>query len=88
MSHQVIWSKVIVEEFIIVGNLTKEEEHVLRTRVAGWTITKQAMELHMSRSKVNQIVKRLKKKYDVAQRFSTILPPRKENAVELYMDTH
>lgn len=88
MSHQVIWTKIILEEFIASANLTPLEEHVMRTRAAGWTITQQAMSFHVSEATVNRIVARLKKKYDAVQKYNAILPPRKESARELYMDTH
>lgn len=88
MAHQVIWTKLILETFIEEGNLTKEEEAIMRTRAAGWTITKQALELHMSTAKVNRIIRALKRKYDEAQKTSLILPKRKSSAEELYMDTH
>ena len=88
ISKQVAWNKIILEEFISIGGLTEEEEMVMRTRVAGWTITKQALEFNMSRSKVNYIIKRLKYKYDACQKYSVILPPRKNSIQEVYMDTH
>lgn len=88
MAHQVIWTKLILETFIEEGNLTKEEEAIMRTRAAGWTITKQALELHMSTAKVNRIIRVLKRKYDEVQKTSIILPKRKNSAEELYMDTH
>ena len=70
------------------ANLTPIEEHILRTRAAGWTITQQAMEFHVSEATVNRTIARLKAKYDAVQQYSAILPPRKESAKELYMDTH
>ena len=85
---EVPWNKVIVEEFISLAMLTKEEEMILRTRVAGWTITKQAMEFGMSPSTVSRIVARLKKKYDAVQIYSVLLPPRKASEVEDYLDSH
>lgn len=88
MAHQVAWSKVILERFIEVGCLTKEEESIIRTRVAGWTITEQADKLDMSISKVNYLTKRCKAKYDAAQKYDPILPPRKFSAKETYQDTH
>ena len=39
MAHQVLWTKIIVETFIQEAMLSKEEEEVFRTRVAGWTRT-------------------------------------------------
>ena len=88
MSREIRWNKIILEEFIRLGCLTKEEEQVMRTRVAGWTITEQSLKLGMSPSKVSKIVKRLKLKYDDVQPYSPLLPPRKTSAAEIYMDTH
>lgn len=88
MSHQVLWTKVIVETFIQEAMLSKEEEEVLRTRVAGWTRTEQSMKLGMSVSKIDKITKVLKLKYDKAQQHCVILPPRKFSIQELYQDTH
>ena len=86
MSHQVIWTKFILERFIDVGNLTKDEEAVMRTRAAGWTRTEQSMKLGMSLSAIDRIIKRLKVKYDRAQKYDVLLPPRKQSSQELYMD--
>lgn len=36
MAHEVPWNKIILEEFVRLGALTKDEEWVMRTRVAGW----------------------------------------------------
>ena len=86
MSHQVIWTTFILERFIDVGNLTKDEEAVMRTRAAGWTRTEQSMKLGMSLSTIDRIIKRLKVKYDRAQKYDVLLPPRKQYSQELYMD--
>lgn len=86
MSHQVVWTKIVLETFIQDAALTKDEEMVMRTRVAGWTRTKQADQLRMSISTVDRIIKRLKIKYDKVQKTNPILPPRKFSAAETYMD--
>lgn len=86
MAHQVPWNKVIVEEFIKEALLTKDEEAVLRTRVAGWSRTKQSMELQMSMSTIDRIIARLKNKYDKVQKYNPLLPPRKASAEETWMD--
>lgn len=86
MSHQVVWSKIILEEFIKLAILTKDEEIIMRTRVDGWSVVKQAQTFNMSTSTVNRIIKRLKVKYDEVQKYSPILPPRKFSAAELYLD--
>lgn len=88
MAKQVCWTKKIVETFIEEACLTKEEQDILRTRVAGLTISEQAEKFNISIGKVNRIIKRLKWKYDNVQKYCKDLPVRKENAAELYMDTH
>lgn len=88
MSRQVLWSKIILEEFIRLAALTDEEEQVMRTRVAGWSISQQSEMLGMSVSSVNRCIRRLKVKYDGVQPYSPLLPPRKNSASETYMDTH
>lgn len=85
---QVLWSKVILEEFIAQAQLTKVEEEVMRTRVAGWTRVEQCMKLGISMATLDRTIKRLKIKYDECQKYSALLPPRKASAKELYMDTH
>lgn len=88
MSHQVPWNKIILETFVEEAMLTKEEEWIMRTRVAGWSRTKQAMELNMSTANVDKIIARLKKKYDKISKYNALLPPRKSSAKETWMDTH
>lgn len=88
VSKQVPWNKIILEEFVKLGGLTKEEEIVIRTRVAGWTRVKQSIDLGMSLSTLDRIIRRLKVKYDMVQPYSPLLPPRKFSAEETYMDTH
>lgn len=86
MTNQVPWNKIILEEFINLALLTKDEEMILRTRIYGWTVREQADRLNMSVCSVNRIIKRLKNKYDDVEKFSTILPPRKSSEKEKYLD--
>lgn len=88
MAKQVPWNKFIVERFVELAMLTEEEEEILRSRVDGMTITQQSIKYHMSISKVNKIIARLKKKYDAVEKYDVMLPPRKFSAEEIYMDTH
>lgn len=88
MAHQVPWNKIIVETFIQQAMLTRDEEWVLRTRVAGWSRTKQAMELGMSTATVDKIIRRLKDKYDKVQKYEPLLPPRKFSDKETWMDNN
>lgn len=84
MAHQVLWSVPILEEFIRLAGLTKEEEEVMRMRVAGHSIIEQSHTLGMSISKVNRIISRCKVKYDNVQPFSDILPERVFSSDDLY----
>jgi len=86
MSKQVPWNKLILETFISEALLNQEEEMIMRTRVAGWTISQQADRFGMSKSSVDRIVKRLKIKYDNVERTNPLLPPRKFSIKETYMD--
>lgn len=88
MAHQVPWNKIILETFIEEACLTKEEEWVIRTRVAGWSRTKQALELNMSVSNIDKIIAMLKQKYDNASKYNPLLPPRRYSKEEAWMDTH
>lgn len=88
MAHQVLWSKVILEEFIKLAALTPDEEHIIRMRVAGCSRTETSMKLGLSLATVDRAIKRLKIKYDAVQKYSPLLPPRKFSAKEVYMDTH
>lgn len=88
MAHQVPWNKIIVETFIQQAMLTRDEEWVLRTRVAGWSRTKQAMELGMSTATIDKIIRRLKDKYDKVQIYEPLLPPRKSSDKETWMDNN
>lgn len=86
MSHQVPWNKIILERFIELAVLTKDEEAIMRTRVAGWSRQMQSDKLGMSLSKVDDIIKLLKIKYDNVQKYDPLLPPRKFSAKETWMD--
>ena len=83
MTKQVFWTKKVLEEFIKEGNLSKRQEYIIRTRVAGYTITKQASELNLSIDPVNKDIAQLKKLYDATQVNSDILPPRCKNKDDL-----
>ena len=84
MTKQIFWTKAVLESFIQEGNLNKRQEFIVRTRAAGYTISKQAEELHLSIDQVNKEIAELKKRYDVTQITSKILPPRCKNKTELY----
>ena len=83
MTKHVLWTKAILEAFIEEGNLNPRQEFIMRTRVSGYTIPRQAEELHLSVDQVNKEIAYLKKLYDMTQLHSKILPPRAKNSKEL-----
>lgn len=77
------WTKTMLEKFIDEALLTEEEEKILRTRVAGWSIVRQSMEFGLSTATVSRIVQHLVAKYKVVQsKFPDIFPPFKESKYE------
>ena len=88
MSKQVPWNKLIVETFVAEAMLTKDEEWILRTRVANWSITKQAQYMNVSESTVNRIIAELKRKYDNVSKYNPLLPPRRTSKKETWLDKH
>ena len=86
MTKQIFWTKVVLESFIQEGNLNKRQEFIVRTRADGYTISKQASELNLSIDQVNKEIAELKKRYDVTQKTSKVLPPRRKNKSELYKE--
>lgn len=87
MSKEVKWTKIILESFLEESGIndrislgdTKARilEGIMRTRVAGWTITKQAEEFGCSIDTINKYIRELKELYDETQKHSLILPIRK-----------
>lgn len=45
MSKQVAWTKFIYETFCEEAMLSETERFIMRTRIEGWPVTKQAMHL-------------------------------------------
>ena len=89
MAHQVIWTKDTLDKFVEYGNLSDLEAEIMRTRIAGWTQTKQADHYNISLSTLSRMIKKLKVVYDtVQQQHPDELPPRRFSAKETYMDDH
>lgn len=83
MTKQVYWTKQILDAFIEEGNLNERQIYIIKTRAMGYSIVKQAEELHLSVDQVNKDISELKRIYDVTQKNSKILPPRCKNKKEL-----
>lgn len=89
MSKQVAWTKSTIDAFAEEALLSDEEIFILETRAKNWTVSRQAMYLNCSESRVHTIIRNLKRKYDVAQKNRPdVMPPRVFSADEIYMDNH
>lgn len=84
MTKQVFWTKAVLDAFIKEGNLNERQIYIMKTRAEGYTIARQAEELHLSIDQINKDIAELKKIYDATQRYSSILPVRLKNKKELY----
>jgi hypothetical protein len=80
----VIWTKTIFDEFVKQAMLSDEEIAVVEASIKGWSQVKQSMELNMSISKINSILRRCRAKDDMAQKESDILPERKRTVKDTY----
>lgn len=58
MTKQVPWNKIILEEFIGLAMLSKDEEIIMRTRIAGWSVSQQA-DAYNNVSMTNNIIQTL-----------------------------
>lgn len=76
MAKQVLWNQNVVEAFIHEGNLNRRQEYIIRTRILGYSIARQASDLHLSVDQVNKEICKMKRIYDKAQAKSSILPKR------------
>lgn len=93
---QLCWSKIILETFLEESGINDRIklgddkarilEGIMRTRVAGWSIVKQAQEFHVSVDTINKYVKELKQLYDETQKHSIVLPVRKQSKREERLD--
>ena len=54
----------MLDEFVQEAILTKDEEFIVRTRAAGWSIQQQAFELNRSVQSIDRMIMKIKVKYD------------------------
>ena len=96
MAKEVVWSKIIMETFFEESGINDRIklgdqkarilEGIMRTRVAGWTVVRQAEEFNISVDTVNKYIRELKDLYDATQKHSIILPVRKQSNKEQELD--
>ena len=77
----IVWNKILLEEFLSIATLTEIEEKVLRSKLAGYNISQQADIFNMSVSSINRVLKSIDEKYDDAEKYSFILPSRKKKQI-------
>lgn len=88
MSHQVIWTKKVLDFFCDAANLTPLERDIMVTRLT-MTGIEQSQYLSISTSSLDRAIKRLKVKYDACQKeYPDVLKPRRNSASETYQDEH
>lgn len=66
----------MLSEFRRLACLTEDEDKVLVAWARGWSIARIAMHCHVSERTVNNIIKKLRQKYDRVYIYSPCLPPR------------
>ena len=70
------WNTIMLREFESLACLSDEEKEVLRDWAYGKSIVHTAMRCHMGETKVNDIRKTLREKYDAVQIYTPLLPAR------------
>lgn len=90
MSKTVHWTDDTLRFFIEKALLTEDEIFILTTRLKGWSITKQSLEMGKSERTVSRLVKSIRVKYDVIQKqYPNEMPLRNVNSkTDKYLDTH
>lgn len=96
MPKSLCWGKIITDTFLEESGINERIElgdekarileGIMKTRVAGWSVTKQAEEFHISVDTVNKYIRELKDLYDETQKHSLILPVRKKSKKEQELD--
>lgn len=72
----ILWNKIMLREFEALACLSEEETEVLHDWAYGKSIVHTAMRCHMGETKVKDIRKTLREKYDGVQIYSPLLPRR------------
>lgn len=77
MAKDILWDKVMLDDFRRLACLTEDEDKVLTAWAKGWSIVKISMTLGMSERTVNDVIRSIRRKYDAVQIYSPLLPARK-----------
>lgn len=87
MSHQVKWTRDILNNLYKYAMLNESEQYLMESRIKGVPVSLQADHLCCSEATVHRMISRIKKKYDAVQiEHPDMFPPRKASAKETWMD--
>lgn len=70
------WNKIMLREFEYLACLTEEETEVLHDWAHGKSIVHTALRCHMGETKVKDIRRTIREKYDAVQVYTPLLPER------------
>lgn len=83
MAKQVVWTKPVLEDFIRLALMDERQEAVIRLHASGKSQVEICMQLNISESTLNRIIRELKDRYDEVQPHSEIMKPRQKDANKL-----
>ena len=72
------WNKIMLREFETLACLSDDEREVLHDWAYGKSIVHTAMRCHMGETKVKDIRRIIREKYDAVQIYTPLLPARTE----------
>ena len=72
------WNNIMLREFEYLACLSDEEKEVLHDWAHDKSIAQTAMRCHMGDTKIKDIRKAIREKYDAVQIYSPLLPARTE----------
>ena len=75
----VLWNRIILDEFIRLAMPTEFEIRLIQSRMADQSRVQQSFEFSRSLPRVDAAIKSIRQKYDAVQPYSSILPPRKKS---------
>lgn len=74
----ILWNKIILDEFIRLAVPTEFEIQIIRSRMADKSRVQQSFDFARSLPRLDAAIKSIRQKYDAVQPYSKILPPRKK----------
>ena len=72
------WNKIMLREFETLACLSDDEREVLHDWAYGKTVVHTALRCHMGETKVKDIRRIIREKYDAVQIYTPLLPARTE----------